>query len=198
MTKRSAKSQPKLRARTGPKSGRIECDREMTEQGAKNLLPLFKEENSGDWTKEQAKFARFLYSRAGKQTPVWLVGLHGLKAKAPGSKADKVDRYLVFGCWVKSDKKSERLEKFIKAQTGADWETLSTEEQSLWLKRLNRLLKSYNAAIKLAKNGGPAVPDDIQAAMAWDNTSEEEDLDEETETESEEEDEPQANPVVSP
>jgi len=201
MTKRSTKSQPKLRARTtGPKMcGRIETDREMTKEGAKELLPLFKEAEAGNWTKEQAKYVRFIYSRAGEPTPVWLVGLHGLKAKAPGSKADKTDRYLVFGCWVKSDKKSLRLAKFIKAQSGADWETLSTEQQSLWLKRLNRVLKTYNAAIKLAKNGGPAVPADIQASMAWDtpaDESQEEDLDEDMENE--EDDEPQANPLVSP
>jgi len=121
---------------------------------------------------------RQVYSRAGEDTPDWLMEAHGLLAKEPGSRTDKVERYFMFGTFVPSEKLAVRLVKYIKFHTTDDWNELSPGATAHYFTRMKKCIKTFEMAEKQALLDGMEILDNIVQLMRWDQ-EEQEDQEEE-------------------
>jgi len=176
LAKRTTKCQPKFPKSKAPKFGLIQTDREMTKSTAKVFQKFYdglKDEISNG-PKELAIHVRDVYSRAGEDTPDWLMTAHGLKAKAPGSASINTEHYYVFGSWVPSETQAKQLAKYIGSQTDEDWNALPPEATARYLTDMKKVIKIYKAAEKQAARDGTEIPDDIQQSMRWNQEDQEE------------------------
>ena len=177
LAKRTTKRQPKFPKSKAPEFGLIQTDREMTKSTAMIFQKFYdglKDEISNG-PKELAIYVRDVYSRAGEDTPDWLMTAHGLKAKAPGSASINTEHYYVFGSWVPSGTQAKQLAKYIESQTDEDWNALPPDATARYLTNMKKVIKVYKAAEKQALRDGTEIPDDIQQSMRWNQEDQEED-----------------------
>jgi len=189
LAKRNTKSQPKFPVRGDAKFGLVQTDRELTLTEAKVVMSHFEEQKAhvAQWSKALAIFVRQVYSRAGEDTPDWLMEAHGLSAKEPGSRADKVERYFMFGTFVPSEKLAVRLVKYIKFHTTDDWNDVPPEATARYFTRMKKCIKTFETAEKQALLDGTEIPDDIVQSMRWDQEEQEDQEEDQEEQEDQEE-----------
>ena len=164
LTKRNAKTQPKFNGANGV----IRFDRDLTVKRAKFLVSLLEKDkaNAANWTLLGLQEAVDIYSRAGYQTPQFLLDL-GMTKKDPGLPAKIVDTYEVFGVFLKSKTMARRFQKFVKVKTGSDWEDVPVRELMVQRTAMLKIISDYNKVKKdLADNLHP-IPAAIRNSMRW-------------------------------
>jgi len=167
--------------------GHIGHDREMSvglaQDVARSLWGI--KDSAEEWSAGMRLYACDVFSRAGAETPDFLLALDGVTAKEPLTPDHKHDDYYVFGAFLTSKRRAEMFSYYVVALEGKEWEHVEAGRVCVLQANFIKLVRAWNKALDDQKRHMIPVPMELRRQMQWHTGEDLSDSESESETESE-------------